>query len=126
MVYCKSCSYLNFNTLLNATALPGAVVKVTCTSTKAPLYLNGTTNSYGYFFIQVPKVKLGTWTSHKCEVSLVSSPLSWCSKPTNLNNGQVGADLAFEKVYTGKEPLAVFKAGPFAFSPTNATACPKH
>ncbi|KAK1285149.1 hypothetical protein QJS10_CPB20g01769 [Acorus calamus] len=73
MVYCKSCSYLNFNTLLNATALPGAVVKV----------------------------KLGTWTSHKCEVSLVSSPLSWCSKPTNLNNGQVGADLAFEKTTWG-------------------------
>ncbi|KAK9268091.1 hypothetical protein L1049_010530 [Liquidambar formosana] len=118
VVYCKSCKFNGIDTLLGASPLPGAVVKLQCNNTKYPLVQQATTDKNGYFFIQAPK-KITTFGAHKCKASLVSSPLSSCSKPTDLHAGLKGAMLMPEKppVDTPPPPFALYSVGPFAFEP---------
>ncbi|KZV53255.1 pistil-specific extensin-like protein [Dorcoceras hygrometricum] len=125
VVYCKSCKYVGVDTLTGAAPLSGAVVKLQCNNTKYHLEEQATTDKNGFFFF-MPK-KVTTSGSHKCKVFLVSSPLSICKVPTNLNNGAAGATLKATKppVTTGdkKLPYKLFTVGPFAFEPLKKLPC---
>ncbi|KAH7836911.1 hypothetical protein Vadar_007324 [Vaccinium darrowii] len=135
VVYCKPCNYSGVDTLLGATPLAGASVKLECNNTKKPLVEEGRTDKNGYFYIMGPK-SITTFGSHKCKVSLSSSPTTACNKPTNLHNGVQGAILIPEKVQPPVQaplsplppheppmfPYELFTVGPFAFEPE--TKCP--
>ncbi|KAL3820457.1 hypothetical protein ACJIZ3_006362 [Penstemon smallii] len=120
MVYCKSCKYRGVDTLLAATPLPGALVKLQCNNTKYPLVEQTKTDKNGYFFF-MPQ-KLTTSGSHKCKVFLVSSPIVTCGVPTNLHAGAAGAIL-FPTVIQTESKFALFTVGPFAFEPHKNLPC---
>ncbi|KAJ9136154.1 hypothetical protein P3X46_033259 [Hevea brasiliensis] len=121
VVYCKSCKYPGVNTLLGASPLTGATVKLQCNNTKYPLEAKATTDKNGYFFLQASK-KITNYGAHKCKVSLVSAPNTACSKPTDLHGGVSGGSLRPEKKYvSNKLPFVLYTVGPFAFEPK----CPR-
>ncbi|XP_010260222.1 PREDICTED: non-classical arabinogalactan protein 31-like [Nelumbo nucifera] len=115
VVYCKSCKYPGVDTLLGATPIAGATVKLQCNNTKSPVTQQATTDKNGYFLLQAPK-KVTTYGVRKCKVFLVSSPLASCQQPTNLHQGSTGAVLRYEKP---KTPIsfALYTVGPLAFAP---------
>ncbi|XP_075504106.1 pistil-specific extensin-like protein [Primulina tabacum] len=125
VVYCKSCNYVGVDTLMGAAPLSGAVVKLQCNNTKYHLEEQAMTDKNGFFFFMPHKVT--TSGSHKCKVFLVSSPLSICNAPTNLNSGATGATLKATKppLTTGdkKLPFKLFTVGPFAFEPLKKLPC---
>ncbi|KAL3741818.1 hypothetical protein ACJRO7_017311 [Eucalyptus globulus] len=118
VVYCKSCKYSGAETLLGATPVLGAVVKLECNNTKyRPTVQTAKTDKNGYFFLKAPKT-ITTYAFHKCMASLASSPVPSCQKPSALHGGTVGAVLRPEKpVMIDKLPYTVFTVGPFAFEP---------
>ncbi|TMW98523.1 hypothetical protein EJD97_003933 [Solanum chilense] len=124
VVYCKACKYRGVDTLLGASPIQGAVVKLACNNTKYHLTSLGTTDKNGFFFIQ-PKW-LTTAGYHKCKVFLAKSPKAECSVPTNFHNGQSGAMLipAPPSPMTLSEPeVKLFNVGPFAFEPSKKLPC---
>ncbi|KAK8514047.1 hypothetical protein V6N13_062951 [Hibiscus sabdariffa] len=117
VVYCKSCKYKGSDTLLGAEAILNATVKLTCKNTKYKQEATARTDKNGYFFLQAPKT-ITSFGAHKCTVSLLSSPLGSCSKPTDLHGGIKGGALRPEKPFTAnKLPFILYSAGPFAFEP---------
>ncbi|TYJ30503.1 hypothetical protein E1A91_A06G134800v1 [Gossypium mustelinum] len=117
VVFCKSCKYAGSNTLLGAKPILGATVKLTCKNTKYKQEATAKTDKNGYFFLQAPKT-VTSFGAHKCTVSLVSSPMAKCSKPSNLHGGLKGATLRPEKPFTAnKLPFILYTVGPFAFEP---------
>ncbi|CAL9026104.1 unnamed protein product [Prunus brigantina] len=117
VVYCKSCKYSKVDTLLGASPLQGATVKLQCNDTKKPLVVKANTDKKGYFFITAPK-HITSHGAHKCKVSLVSSPSASCSKPSDFQGGLRGAILKPEKPFvSGKLPFFLYSVGPFAFEP---------
>ncbi|OAY24824.1 non-classical arabinogalactan protein 31 [Manihot esculenta] len=121
MVYCKSCKYPGVDTLVGASPLPGATVKLQCNNTKYSLEAKATTDKNGYFFLQAPK-KITNYGAHKCKVSLFSAPNTACSKPTNMHGGVSGGNLRAEKKYVSNQlPFVLYTVGPFAFEPK----CPR-
>ncbi|KAL3345290.1 hypothetical protein AABB24_024313 [Solanum stoloniferum] len=127
VVYCKACKYRGVDTLLGASPIQGAVVKLACNNTKYHLTSLGTTDKNGFFFIQ-PKW-LTTAGYHKCKVFLAKSPKAECSVPTNFHNGQSGAMLipAPPSPMTSSKPtepeVKLFNVGPFAFEPSKKLPC---
>ncbi|XP_038881349.1 non-classical arabinogalactan protein 31-like [Benincasa hispida] len=123
VVYCKSCKYAGADTLLGATPVAGASVKLICQNTKYPLVQTATTDKNGYFFITAPKA-ITSYAFHKCKVILGSSPSPSCAKPSALHGGAAGAPLRPQKSYidANKLPFVLYSVGPFAFEPT----CPHH
>ncbi|KAL3377236.1 hypothetical protein AABB24_003576 [Solanum stoloniferum] len=127
VVYCKACKYRGVDTLLGASPIQGAVVKLACNNTKYHLTSLGTTDKNGFFFIQ-PKW-LTTAGYHKCKVFLAKSPKAECSVPTNFHNGQSGAMLipAPPSPMTLSKPaepeVKLFNVGPFAFEPSKNLPC---
>lgn len=83
----------------------------------------GKTDKNGYFFFMPPK--LSKSESHKCKVSLVSSPLAKCSIPTNLHGGASGAILMKRPstVPIKRLPFQLYTVGPFAFEPSKKVKC---
>ncbi|KAJ9168825.1 hypothetical protein P3X46_020309 [Hevea brasiliensis] len=121
VVYCKSCKYAGVDTLLGASPLSGATVKLQCNNTKQAQEAKATTDKNGYFFLEAPK-KVTNYGAHKCKVSLVSAPNTACSKPTDLHGGVSGGILRPEKKYVSNQlPFVLYTVGPFAFEPK----CPR-
>ncbi|CAJ2678603.1 unnamed protein product [Trifolium pratense] len=119
VVYVKSCKYAGVDTLLGATSLLGAVVKLQCNNTKYKLVQTHETDKNGYFFIEGPK-SITSYAAHKCNVVLVSAPNGL--KPSNLHGGLTGAGLRPGKPYVSKGlPFIVYTVGPLAFEPK----CPR-
>ncbi|KAF7851197.1 hypothetical protein BT93_L4342 [Corymbia citriodora subsp. variegata] len=112
VVYCKSC----IDTLTGAKPISGAVVKVLCTNNKDSVSANATTDMNGYFFLQVP-LTVASFVFHKCNASLVSSPIPSCSQPSNLNGGSTGVSVQWAKPSSIKLPFILYSVGPFAFEP---------
>ncbi|KAI6705161.1 hypothetical protein NL676_008123 [Syzygium grande] len=112
LVYCKSCK----NTLYGATPIFGAQVKLLCKNTRHTVVVTEKTDKNGYFFLQAPRT-VTSFASHKCKVYLVSSPISSCSQPSNLNGGLTGAYLKWEKPPLIKLPFILYSVGPLAFEP---------
>ncbi|KAB1221949.1 Pistil-specific extensin-like protein [Morella rubra] len=122
VVYCKPCKYAGVDTLLGATPVLGATVKLECYNTKYPLVQTAKTDKNGYFFITAPK-SITSFGAHKCKASLVSSPDAKCNIPTNLHYGLDGSYLRPEKPFVShdKLPFFLYTVGPFAFAPK----CPR-
>ncbi|CAN6483578.1 unnamed protein product [Victoria cruziana] len=118
VVYCKSCAYKDVDTLVGATPLLGATVKLVCNNSRVPMVVEAMTDKNGYFYFQASKMKVTTYGVHKCHLSLVSSAKSSCNMATNLNGGMRGASLRFERSLSGRPPTSLFAAGPFAFAPS--------
>ncbi|XP_044495885.1 non-classical arabinogalactan protein 31 [Mangifera indica] len=117
VVYCKSCKYKGSDTLTGASPILGATVKLQCNNTKYPQEGEAKTDKNGYFFLQGPKT-VTNYGAHKCKVSLVSSPMPSCQKPSLLHGGATGAVLRPEKPFTAnKLPFFLYSVGPFAFEP---------
>ena len=117
VVYCKSCKYSGVDTLLGASPVLGATIKLQCNNTKYPLVVKTNTDKNGYFFITAPKT-ITTFGAHKCKVFLVSSPSATCSKPSDLHAGLSGAVLRPQKPFMSKKlPFLLYNVGPFAFEP---------
>ncbi|XVF25790.1 hypothetical protein REPUB_Repub13aG0243800 [Reevesia pubescens] len=117
VVYCKSCKYAGTDTLLGAKPISGATVKLTCRNTIYKLESKATTDKNGYFFLQAPK-GVTSFGAHRCTVSLVSSPLAKCSKPSNLHGGVTGATLRPEKPFVANNfSFILYSVGPLAFEP---------
>lgn len=117
VVYCKSCKYHGADTLVGAKPIAGATVKLICRNTKYKLVIQAKTDKNGYFFLQAPKI-VTSFGVHKCTVSLVSSPLATCTKPSNLHGGLKGATLRPEKPFTAnKLSFMLYTVGPLAFDP---------
>ncbi|MCL7029246.1 hypothetical protein MKW94_022208 [Papaver nudicaule] len=123
VVYCKSCKYTAYNTLMEATALPGATVKMVCaTSAKKknkPVVLTAVTDKKGYFFVAPSKKVSHLGAQKRCKVFLVSPPKKSKVKsmiPTNMNQGLTGAYLMPTKP-AKPLPFALFTVGPFAYAP---------
>ncbi|XP_051126131.1 non-classical arabinogalactan protein 31-like [Andrographis paniculata] len=125
VVFCKSCKYRGVDTLMGASPLPGAAVKLQCNNTKAGLVVQGKTDKNGYFFF-MPQ-KLTSAGSHKCKVYIVSSPLPACNVTTDLHSGVSGAILTPSKkppaADAKKLPFVLFTVGPFAFEPHKKLLC---
>ncbi|MCL7030904.1 hypothetical protein MKW94_025109 [Papaver nudicaule] len=82
VVYCKSCKYTAYNTLMEATALP--------------VVLTAVTDKKGYFFIAPSKKVSHLGAQKRCKVFLVSPPKKSKVKsmiPTNMYGGLIGAYL---------------------------------
>ncbi|XP_073116573.1 non-classical arabinogalactan protein 31-like [Elaeis guineensis] len=126
VIYCRSCKLRNYDRLLDASPLPGAVAELRCNNgSRRELKLNGTTNADGYFLIQAPMRKVTTFGSHKCKVFLMSSPLASCNRRGNLSGGVTGVYLRFERIIkVGPNQWALFAAGYFEFCPAKTTLCP--
>ncbi|CAI9760187.1 unnamed protein product [Fraxinus pennsylvanica] len=122
VVYCKSCKYRGVGTLIGASPLAGAVVKLQCNNTKWGLVEQTKTDKNGYFLFK--PAKLTTAAFHKCKVFLISSPLATCSVPTNMGNGAFGAILIPSRKPPVKPlPFQLFTVGPFAFEPAKKVPC---
>ncbi|KAH6758082.1 hypothetical protein C2S52_023033 [Perilla frutescens var. hirtella] len=126
VVYCKSCKFRGVDTLFGAAPLANATVKLECNNTKYRLKELKKTDKNGYFFF-MPQ-SLTTAGSHKCKVSLVSSPVAACNVPTNLHDGAVGAILYRPPkppvdAPTKPLPFELFTVGPFAFEPPKKLPC---
>ncbi|EEF50850.1 structural constituent of cell wall, putative [Ricinus communis] len=121
VVYCKSCKYSGVDTLLGASPVLGATVKLQCNNTKYPQEAKATTDKNGYFYLQAPK-SITNYGAHKCKVSLVSAPNTACSKITDLHGGLSGGILRPQKKFVAnKLPFVLYTVGPFAFEPK----CPR-
>ncbi|CAL0311103.1 unnamed protein product [Lupinus luteus] len=119
VVYAKSCKHAGADTLLGATALFGAIVKLECNITKNPLIQTVKTNNNGYFYIETDK-SITTNASHKCKVFLVSAPNGL--KPSNFHGGLEGAILKPKKPIVFKSPpFFLYNVESLAFEPI----CPK-
>ncbi|KAG7593173.1 hypothetical protein ISN45_Aa01g019890 [Arabidopsis thaliana x Arabidopsis arenosa] len=124
-VYCKSCKYAAFNTLLGAKPIEGATVKLVCKS-KKNITAETSTDKNGYFLLLAPKT-VTNFGFRGCRVYLVKSKDYKCSKVSKLFGGDVGAELKPERrpgkgtVVVNKLTYGLFNVGPFAFNPT----CPK-
>nr|AFK48736.1 unknown [Medicago truncatula] len=120
VVYVKSCKYAGVDTLLGATQILGAVVKLQCNNTKYKLVQKvQTTDKNGYFFIEGPK-NITSYAAHKCNIVLISAPNGL--KPSNLHGGLTGAGLRPEKPFVAKGlPFIFYTVGPLAFEPK----CPR-
>ncbi|RZB81585.1 non-classical arabinogalactan protein 31-like [Glycine soja] len=115
VVYVKSCKYAGVDTLLGATPLLGAVVKLQCNNTKYKLVQTSKSDKNGYFYIEAPK-SITTYGAHKCNVVLVSAPYGL--KASNLHGGVTGALLRPEKPFLSKRlPFVLYTVGPLAFEP---------
>ncbi|CAA2973052.1 Hypothetical predicted protein [Olea europaea subsp. europaea] len=122
VVYCKSCKYRGVGTLIGASPLAGAVVKLQCNNTKWGLVEQTKTDKNGYFFFKPSK--LTTAAFHKCKVFIISSPLPTCSVPTNMGSGAFGAILIPSRKPPVKPlPFQLFTVGPFAFEPAKKVPC---
>ena len=100
-----------------ALVLAGAVVKLQCNNTKYPVVQTAKTDKNGYFFLTAPKT-ITSNVVNNCKLFLVSSPLTKCNKPSNLNDGLKGAILRPEISYVAdKLPFILYTVGPFAFEP---------
>ncbi|XP_030518616.1 non-classical arabinogalactan protein 31-like [Rhodamnia argentea] len=122
VVYCKSCKET-----LDGSDKPifGAQVKLLCKNTRySAAVATATTDKNGYFFLQAPKT-VTSFASHKCKAYLVSSPISSCSQPSNLNGGVTGATLRWEMWPSIKYPFILYSVGPFAFKPKCKAPGPK-
>ncbi|KAK4743728.1 hypothetical protein SAY87_010040 [Trapa incisa] len=118
LVYCESCRYKGKNTIAGATPIQGALVKLECKNTKRKLVQTAKTNKNGYFILVAPKT-ISSYAYNKCKVTLLSSPLSSCNKPSTLNGGKSGALLKPTKSFQiNKVPYTLYSVGPFAFEPT--------
>ncbi|KAL5997670.1 hypothetical protein ACLOJK_008600 [Asimina triloba] len=122
VVRCKSCKFRGVNTLLGASPLDGAVVKLQCILQRRTYSITGTTDKNGYYFIQ-PK-EIIPFPDHQCKVFLVSSPSKNCTVPTNLNGGLSGAFLEFRTLLPGTKPVALNAVWPLAFEPSAEDKCP--
>ncbi|GLT82860.1 hypothetical protein SLE2022_011930 [Rubroshorea leprosula] len=119
LVYCKSCKNPGVDTLLGASPIVDATVKLVCNNTKNPEVTEAKTDKNGYFFLQAskPMTKDG---AKACKVFLGPSPLPKCSKPSPLNGGVSGAELKFEKDFPSWNklfPYFLYKVGPLAYEP---------
>ncbi|XP_061341608.1 non-classical arabinogalactan protein 31-like [Gastrolobium bilobum] len=115
VVFNKSCKYAGLDTLLGATPVLGAVVKLECNNTRYPLVQTVKTDKNGYFYLQAPK-SITTFGAHKCKVFLVTSPTGL--KPSNFHDGVTGALLKPEKPFVyHKLPFLLYSVGPLAFEP---------
>uniref|UniRef100_A0A7N0TKJ4 Uncharacterized protein n=1 Tax=Kalanchoe fedtschenkoi TaxID=63787 RepID=A0A7N0TKJ4_KALFE len=123
VVFCKSCKYRGAQTLLDATPLPGAVVKLQCNNTVYPQEVKVTTDKNGYFFIQAPKT-VTSYGAHKCKTWLVGSPDKACDQPTDMYGGSTGSYLWLNRRSVAENlPFDLFSAGPFAFEPAKSLSC---
>uniref|UniRef100_A0A7N0R9B5 Uncharacterized protein n=1 Tax=Kalanchoe fedtschenkoi TaxID=63787 RepID=A0A7N0R9B5_KALFE len=123
VVFCKSCKYRGVQTLLDATPLPGAVVKLQCNNTVYPQEVKTATDKNGYFFIQAPKT-VTSYGAHKCKAWLVGSPDKNCDQPTDLYGGSSGSYLWIDRRNAAENlPFDLFSAGPFAFEPAKSVNC---
>lgn len=96
-------------------------MKLVCKNTKYRTVQTAKTDKNGYFLIKAPKT-VTSYAYRKCKVSLVSSPLASCKKPSVLNSGRKGAVLRLKKSFVvNKLPFVLYSVGPFAFEPT----CPR-
>ncbi|CAL0311114.1 unnamed protein product [Lupinus luteus] len=110
----KSCKHAGENNLIEATPLPGAVVKVQCLISAKEVVHTQTTNERGFFHIESTVIKLEDVKLGKCKMFLVSAPNGL--KPSNYNGGIEGAlCLPMERIKNGK--LFLFSIGPLAFEP---------
>ncbi|CAL0309339.1 unnamed protein product [Lupinus luteus] len=116
VVYTKSCKYAGVDTLLGATPLLGAIVKLECNNTRfRPLVQTVKTDKNGYFYIEAPKT-ITTYAFHKCKVFLVSAPTNL--KPSNFHGGIEGSLLKPQKPFvSNKLPFLLFNVEPLAFEP---------
>ncbi|CAM8900340.1 hypothetical protein QQ045_010487 [Rhodiola kirilowii] len=123
VVFCKPCKYRGVQTLLGATPLQGAVVKLQCNNTKYPQEKKATTDKNGYFFIRAPKT-VTSYGAHKCKASLVGSPDKKCDQPTDLYGGSSGSYLwGDRRTVSDNSPFDLYSAGPFAFEPAKSVNC---
>lgn len=113
-----------FTDFFSVVELSGAVVKLQCNNTKKPMEELKTTDKNGYFFFM--PAKLTTSGSHKCKVTLVSSPSKACTIPTKLHGGAAGAILYRSRTapVDNKLPFHLFTVGPFAFDADKKIKCP--
>ncbi|KAG7573623.1 hypothetical protein ISN44_As09g018960 [Arabidopsis suecica] len=121
MVYCKSCKYSGVDTLLEASPLQGATVKLACNNTKRGVTMETKTDKNGYFFMLAPK-KLTTYAFHTCRAWPTNpgptTATMTCTVPSKLNNGITGAMLKPSKtINIGEHDYVLFSVGPFAFEP---------
>ncbi|OIV93208.1 hypothetical protein TanjilG_24423 [Lupinus angustifolius] len=115
VVYVKPCKYAGVDTLLGATPLLGAIVKLQCNNTRYKLVQTAKTDKNGYFFLEAPKT-ITNYGAHKCNVVLVSA--STGLKPSNLHGGVTGSTLRIEKPYVSqKGPFTLYTVGPLALEP---------
>lgn len=116
-IHCSRFCATNRSQTFTIVMIVGADVKLQCNNTRLAISRSwfGKTDKHGYFFIIVPR-RLTAFRSHKCTVSLVSSPNSTCQKPTNLFNGAEGAMLVVPKK-PRMLPFQLFTVGPFAYEP---------
>ncbi|KAE9591730.1 hypothetical protein Lal_00038895 [Lupinus albus] len=116
VVYTKSCKYAGVDTLLGATPLLGATVKLECNNTRyRPLVQTVKTDKNGYFYLEAPKT-ITTYAFHKCKVFLVSAPTNL--KPSNFHGGIQGSLLKPQKPFvSNKLPFLLFSVEPLAFEP---------
>ncbi|CAH2059378.1 unnamed protein product [Thlaspi arvense] len=121
MVYCKSCKYSGIDTLLEASPLQGATVRLACNNTKRGVTMETKTDKNGYFFMLAPN-KLTTYASHTCRAWPTkpgpSAATMTCTIPSQLNNGTTGAVLKPSKpINIAEHDYVLFSVGPFAFEP---------
>ncbi|KAL1187637.1 Non-classical arabinogalactan protein 31 [Cardamine amara subsp. amara] len=133
MVYCKSCKYSGIDTLVGASPLQGATVRLACNITKrSSVTMETKTDKNGYFFMLAPKT-LTTKAVHTCRawpmntkpasetmrtITRPAPATTACTVLTQLNNGTTGAILKPSKtINIGEHDYVLFSAGPFAFEP---------
>ncbi|CAN0853052.1 Non-classical arabinogalactan protein 31, partial [Linum grandiflorum] len=117
VVYCKPCKYSGVDTLLGATPVLGATVKLQCNNTRVPQVMKATTDKNGYFKVKAPKT-ITNYGVHKCKASLESSPDAKCSFKSGLHGGTTGGSLRVDKKFVeANQTYVLFTVGPFAFEP---------
>ncbi|KAM3362307.1 pistil-specific extensin-like protein [Capsicum galapagoense] len=133
LVYCKSCNSYGAPTLLNASLLQGASVKLVCYNGKKGIIESATTNNNGVFLIMLKSLS-GADIS-KCRVYLLKSPNPTCNVPTDFNGGKTGALL--KQVVPPKPPIVTpamrlpeqppifdfYDVGPFIFEASSKLPC---
>ncbi|MCL7021794.1 hypothetical protein MKW94_025787 [Papaver nudicaule] len=119
VVYGKPCSDWGHDTLMHASPLPGAEVRLVCHGKpkENPLKIMATTDKNGYFFILATKKVSEYGAQKRCRVFLQSAPTnSKFIHSTHMNGGLSGAYLRYTKP---AKPLlfALYTVGPFAYEP---------
>ncbi|XP_021769480.1 non-classical arabinogalactan protein 30-like [Chenopodium quinoa] len=129
VVYCQSCKHSGSWSFQDAKPIGGAIVSVTCRNyrNRITYYKTFTANNEGYFYAQLQGFSMRhPYLDHPlqaCVVKLVSSPLENCDAYTNINYGENGAKLRFEKkkIMSKNYDAVVYAAGPLAFLPEYCT-----